>query len=376
MDADIAVIGVGSMGSFALCELASMGVNVIGFERYAPGHDRGAGHGESRIFRTAYGEGTDYVPFLQQARDLWKHLESMTGIDIYTETGGMMIGRPNDGFLEEVLMSAEAYNLPHQVLDAEEARGRFPQHRFDNEDIVFLDPLAGVLRPELAIQAASTLATEKGARLYCGCPITALEPHSAGVTIHCEGEKFHVGHVVISAGAWTSRLLPQLSLPVWVERQIMFWYPAGNPREFVPDRFPISIRITDGDAWYALPTLDGKTVKVALHTEGERVDPDTIDRAIHTKDSELLSQFAQKYIPDLDSEPEKGKVCMYTNTPDNDFVLGSVSGVPHVTLLGPMGGHGFKFAPIMGKLAAEVATGISPSLAIDLFSPDRLIGVK
>lgn len=241
--------------------------------------------------------------------------------------------------------------------------------------MVYVDPEAGFVRPELAIQAASQRAIELGARIYCGVSVTAIEPDDAGVTIYCGEESFRVGHVVVSAGAWASKLLPQLSLPVWVERQILVWYRAKNPDAFTLENFPTFAREREGHRWYGFPSLDGDLVKVAFHHGGDTVDPDTIDRATHKEDTELLSNFIERYIPDLDPNPVKAKVCMYTNTPDNHFIIGPVSGLPNVTMLGPMAGHGFKFAPIMGKLVAEVATGATPALNIDMFRPDRLIRV-
>jgi len=373
MDADVAVIGVGSMGSSAFWQLASLGTKVLGFERYAPGHDKGAGHGETRIFRTAYGEGTEYVPFLQESKKLWKQLERETDTDIYTETGRIIIA--DQANLEQEINGAKLYNLPYELLDANEASKRFPQHVYEENDMVYVDPQAGFVRPEIAIQAASQRAIELGAKLYCGVSVTAIEPDDAGVTIYCGEERFRVGHVVVSAGAWTSKLLPQLSLPVWVERQILVWYRAKKPAAFSLENFPTFARQREEHRWYGFPSLDGHLVKVAFHHGGDKVDPDTINRSTDEKDTALLSDFMQKYIPDLDPNVIKAKVCMYTNTPDNHFIIGPVSGIPNVTLLGPMAGHGFKFAPVMGKLVAEVATGSTPAINIDMFRPDRLVGV-
>lgn len=373
MNADVAVIGIGSMGSAAFWQLASLGVNVLGFERYVPGHDKGAGHGESRIFRTAYGEGTEYVPFLQEAKKLWIQLEKETGTSIYEETGRITIAEKER--LENEINGAKRYHLPYELLDAKEAAIRFPQHRYEENEAVYVDPQAGFVRPELAIQTATQRAIERGARIYCGETVTAIEPDDAGVTIYCGEERFRVGHVVLSAGAWTAKLLPQLALPVWVERQILVWYRANDPDVFASDKFPTFARETEGHRWYGFPSIDGHLVKVAFHHGGDEADPDTIDRTIHKEDTALLSTFINKYLPDLEPVAMKAKVCMYTNTLDNHFMIGPVAGLPHITMLGPMAGHGFKFAPIMGKLVAEVATGSTPTMNLDMFKPDRFRGV-
>ncbi|MEK3887783.1 N-methyl-L-tryptophan oxidase [Bacillus sp. FSL K6-3431] len=372
VDADVAVIGLGSMGSFAFWQLARMGVNVVGFDRYRPGHDKGAGHGETRIFRTAYGEGVAYVPLLQAARDLWRELENETGVELYVETGGTMFGPKEDDFMTTVQESVQQYNLPHKIYDASEASKVYPQINFQENQIAVYEELAGFLKPELAIETAVNRGEELGGTVYTDSPVTTIIPDKNGVSISYGDKQIRVKKVIVASGGWTSKLLPQLKLPVSLERQVLVWYNARNPEQFTPEKFPIFSRVSKGRGFYGFPSIDGKTVKVAFHHGGAIFDdPNEVDREIHDADLLPLTVKVRKYLPDLIPEPVKAKTCFYTNTPDEHFVLGAAPGLQNVTLLGPMAGHGFKFAPIMGKIAAELSTDTTPDIDISMFDPSR-----
>jgi sarcosine oxidase len=373
MNPEVAVVGLGSMGSFAFWQLAKMGVKVIGFEKFIPGHDKGEAHGESRIFRTSYAEGAEYVPLLFEARKLWRDLENDSGEELYLETGGLMVGRPNDGFLDGILKCVQLHDIPHEIFTSREAQKLFPQHIFEDQDVVLLDKQAGLVKPELAIKTAIEQGLKHGGIIYAENEVTTIEPDESGVTITCGDKAFRVRHVIVAAGAWTSKLFPQLQLPVWVERQVMFWYEMKTPRLFMPDQFGIFARVINGHNWYGFPSLNGKTVKIAIHHEGETVDPDTIDRNLYLGDMQPVTELVKQYIPDLIPEPVKGKVCMYTNTADNYFILGQMPSIPNLTFLGPMAGHGFKFAPIIGKIGAEMSMGYKLSHSIDIFNPNRFL---
>ncbi|MGD6942929.1 N-methyl-L-tryptophan oxidase [Cytobacillus gottheilii] len=372
-DADFAVVGLGSMGSFAFWQLAKRNEKVIGFEQFKLGHDQGAGHGETRIFRTAYGEGVDYVPLLQEARTLWRELEAETNVELYTENGGTMFGPAGDAFIETVEESVHTYNLPHKALSVEEARNEFSQIQFKDDQKVIYEEYAGYVRPELAIETAVRRGEELGGKVYSDTAVTSIEHDEDGVTISAGEQQFRVKKVIVSAGGWTNSLLPQLNFPLKLERQVLVWYDAKNPEQFTSDKFPIFSRVVDGVGFYGFPSLDGKTVKVAIHHGGgDLIDhPSEVDRKIHEKDVEPVTRLVKEYLPDLIPTPVKVKTCFYTNTPDEHFILGEAPGLSNVILLGPMAGHGFKFAPVIGKIGAELAVGETPELAIDIFSPDR-----
>lgn len=371
-DANVAVIGLGSMGSFAFWQLAKAKQNVIGFERYQPGHDQGAGHGETRIFRTAYGEGVEYVPLLQEARKLWREIESETSTELYIETGGTMFGLKGDTFIKNVQESVQQYHLPHKGWSGIEAKKVYPQINFKADHVVIHEKHAGFIKPELAIQTAITRGEQLGGIAYNETEVKEIKPNEKGVTIVCNNRVYRVKKAIVSAGGWTTQLLPQLNLPLTIERQVLVWYSARSPKDFIPKKFPIFSRMKEGIGFYGFPSVDGKTVKVALHHGGEIVNhPSEVDREIYDTDLAPVTELVKQYLPGLIPEPVRAKTCFYTNTLDEHFILGHVQNVPNITLLGPMAGHGFKFAPVMGKIAAQLATDQTPSLSIRMFDPNR-----
>ena len=373
LDADVAVVGLGSMGSMALWQLARRGVRAIGFEQFEPGHDRGSGHGESRIIRSCYAEGPQYVPLIQAAFPIWRQLEQDTDTELLTENGALFLGRLDSGFVKGALATADQHGLPYDILEPETVHRRYPPHRLETGESGFLDLKAGFLRPERAVSAAAARAAQLGAEVVTGARVESIQERAEEVEIQVGGRTYRVGQVIAAVGAWVDKLLPWLHLPVWVERQVMVWYPARRPEDFSPERFPIFIRDRGAPdlTWYGFPTLDGATVKVAIHHDGRRADPDRLDREIHDSDYEAVTALVRKAIPGLDPTPVRGKACMYTNTPDGDFVIGRPPGTTRLIMLGPMAGHGFKFAAVVGSIGADLATEGSTMLPIDAFSPAR-----
>jgi len=371
VDADVAVVGAGTMGSFALWRLAKRGVKAIGFERFEPGHDKGSGHGESRIIRTAHPEGSFYVPLVRSAYPLWRELEREAGASLLTMTGGLLIGRPEDTLVEGALESAREHDLPHEVLEAWQVEQRYPQHLIGADEVAVYEEAAGVLRPEAAIRAAARQAEEMGATLFKNTAVEAVEETGNGVEIRAGGRTYRARRAVVSVGSWLGKLLSDLGLPLAVERQILAWFPARDPSLFAPDRCPIFIRQEGGVEWYGFPSLDGSTVKAAVHHRGQEADPDGIDREVRQEDVKPISRLAREYLPGLVPTPARSQVCMYTNTPDHDFLVGFPPGRPNLVLLGGFSGHGFKFATIMGEIAADLATEGGTTHPIGGLSPKR-----
>ncbi len=368
--ADVLVLGVGTMGSMACWRLARRGVAVVGLEQFEPGHDRGSGHGESRMLRTAYWEGSGYVPLIRSAIELWRQLEEETGTELLTMTGGLMIGPPEQDPVAGALRAAREHGLPHELLGPEAMARRHPQHRLQEGEIGLWEPGAGVLRPETAIRAAAAQAEELGARLRCQLRVTSVEVGD-GVVVRAGDLAFAAPRLVVAAGAWLGRLLPELKLPLRVERQVMTWFRAQQPDDFSPQRFPVFIHRRDGVDAYGLPTLDGVSVKVAIHHQGRSADPDQLDREASEADLVLPSRVVSDWLRGLDPRPVRASVCMYTNTPDEDFVVGAAPGLPGVVVLGGFSGHGFKFAPVIGEVAADLALEGRTRHPIAGFSPSR-----
>lgn len=372
MDADVAVIGGGTMGSFALWRLARRGVKAVGFERFEPGHDRGSGHGESRIIRSAYAEGSGYVPLVRSSLDLWRELEREADEPLLTMTGGLAIGPREGSLVGGVIESARDHDLPHEVLDAAGIRERYPQHTLKPGEVAVHERGAGVLLPESAIRTAARRARELGATLHTNTAVEAVEESEGGVEIRAGGRTYRARRAVVAVGSWLGKFMPELNLPLTVERQVLSWFPAEDPRLFGLDRCPIFVyQEREGLEWYGFPSLDGRTVKAAVHHHGHEADPDGIDREVHPEDVAQISRFVGERLGGIDPRPERARVCMYTNTPDEDFLLGPAPGRPGLILLGGFSGHGFKFAPVVGEIAADLATEGETLHPIGAFSPAR-----
>ena len=368
----IGVIGLGTMGSFAFWQLAKLGYDVTGFEQFTPGHKHGAGHGETRIFRTAYGEGIKYVPLLKESRKLWRELEKESGKNLYTETGGVMFGLPDDVFIETVQASVDQFHLPHEKWTSTDANKAFPQINFSENQVAIFEQFAGFIQAEKAIQTAIDQGIANGGQAILQTEVKAIIPNDAGVTVITDDNKYRFDRIIVAVGGWTNSLLPELNLPTTIERQVLVWYQAKNPELFSSERFPIFSRMKDGIGFYGFPTVDGKTVKVAFHHGGKLVNhPDEVDRHIHESDLSSLNELVSVYLQDLIPNPVRAETCFYTNTPDEHFIVGHHKKVPNTILLGPMAGHGFKFAPILGRIAAEKTVNQKLTLAIDMFDPNR-----
>jgi sarcosine oxidase len=377
VDADVVVVGLGGMGSQALWRLARRGARVIGVDQFMPGHDRGSSHGETRIIRTAYAEGSDYVPLVQESWRLWDELAALTGDDLLRRTGGLMLGPPGAATIAGPISSARQHGLGYEVLDAAAVRARFPQHRFD-AGTGFVEADAGVLFPERSVRAAVRAAEAAGARTAIGSPVTGVWPDPDRPRVRIGDRTLVAGHVVVAAGAWTGRLLPQLGARLRPVRRVLGWFAADRPDDFAPDRFPIYIR-ADGEhpgssVWYGCPQVDGRTVKIGLHARpglDEPADPALGPRGPDKADAHALAEIVAATLIGLRPEPVRLATCMYTLTPDQHFVIGSHRDLPGLTLLAGFSGHGFKFAPVVGEIAAQLALTGTCALPIDLFDPHR-----
>jgi sarcosine oxidase len=372
VDAEVAVIGTGTMGSMTLWRLARAGIPAIGFEQYTLGHDRSGAGGESRIFRVAYREGPQYVPLLLRARDLWRELEAETGRGLLTVTGGLAIGDAGSAGIGSVIACAERFSLPHEVLDAGAMAARYPQHRLLPGEIGVLDRLAGVIRPEFAVLAAARRAQELGATIHERTRVTAVESGGDGVTVHTGGGDYRVRHAVVAAGPWTARFAPWLAPRITPRRVVMTWQMAKDPADYHPARFPVCIRDSDGVHISAFPTLDGGSVKTAVSASfSDLDDPDDLDRNVDPGLLTVVTDAVARFLPGLVPGPIRVAAYMDGYTPDGHAVVGQLPGADGVLVLGGFSGHGFKFAPAIGAAAADLIGHGKTSLPVAFLSPAR-----
>jgi sarcosine oxidase len=345
----VAVVGCGAMGAAAAWRLTRRGAEVVAFDRYAPPHDRGSTHGESRITRTAYMEGAFYVPLLKESFPLWRELEAERGVELLTLTGLLTLGLPDSHSVEAVLTTAREQGLETQVLDAAELARRYPGHMVADGEVGVLDPQAGYLRPEKAVAAML-----HGIHLHREEPVTALKMRPDGVDVTTAAGTQGFDAAVIATGPWIRELVPFLS--VSVERQAMVWLALQSGVDwFTPERFPVWIRegTAEGNA-YGFPTLDGQTIKLGLHHGGDPADPDTVKRATTDADLDPIRLFVTRYLRGVTRHVARSAVCLYTNSPDENFIVDVHPESPRVVVLSPCSGHGFKFSPVIGDIAADL----------------------
>jgi sarcosine oxidase len=369
---DVAVAGLGAMGGAAACHLARRGLKVIGFDRFAPPHELGSSHGETRIIRVAYFEDPRYVPLVQRAWDLWLELESDTDERLLEPTGGLMIGAPDGALVRGALASAEAHGLEHELLDAAALARRYPAHRPAPGDVAVWEPRAGVLRPEACVAAHLAAARQAGAELRTNEPVEAWEPDGEGVSVRTARGTTRASQLVLAAGAWLRDLTPGLAVPLEVTRQPLMWFePPAALEQFDAERFPIFIREHQpGRFVYGFPRRE-ELVKFAIHQEGEVTSPDTVRRTVGDDEVERLREILVRCLPAAAGRCARRSVCLYTNTPDNHFRLGRHPAHPAVLVASCCSGHGFKFSSAIGELLADLVTGRTPEFDLGLFDPAR-----
>ena len=376
---DVIVTGLGAMGSAAASHLAGRGARVLGLERFTPAHDQGSSHGRSRIIRQAYFEHPAYVPLLLRAYELWEQLEHDAGRRLLTLTGGLMIGPPDSPVVTGSIRSAQEHSLPYAVLDAAEIHRRFPPFNPGPEVVALYETRAGVLDPEECIRAQIELAARRGAALHFEEPALAWEAAPSGdrVRVTTAHAAYEAARLVLAPGAWAPALLADLGLPLVAERQVLYWFePTGDAEVFLPERFPIWIWEVSPDLdLYGFPAQAGPPggVKVAFYRTGEEgfCTPETIDRAVHPAEVERMRAALAASLPALNGELRATLTCMYTNTPDQHFVIGAHPRYPQVVIASPCSGHGFKFASVIGEILADLVLDDATRHPIGLFDVNR-----
>jgi sarcosine oxidase len=358
---DVVVVGLGSIGSMALWQLARRGADVLGIEQYGRVHTNGAYAGESRLFRVAAKEGEVFIPALLRSRELWLELGAAYGQDPLLPVGALSVGPEGHPALESTLSAIRRYDLPHSVFDAGELRVRYPQFYVEAGDIGVLDTLGGATRSELAVAAATELALGHGASVRYDTAVTAIEPGPDGVRVVTPDGDVLAGRVILTAGPWTTRLLPDLADIVRVATHSLLWFIPRHISLFTPDRFPGFMRDLHDVHAFGVPSLDGYSVK-AVPGLGLPVADDWDDR-VTTLPRERLKwagEQIQKMLPDLIPEPSRwsvhGESTVFNNTGTNKMPVIDTVADGSVVVATALSGNGFKFAPVWGEMLADLAT--------------------
>ena len=366
MDADVGVVGVGSVGSMALWRLRKAGLSAIGFEQFSPGHGLGGAGGETRYFRTAYAEGHEYVPLLLSSYELWSELETAARAEFVWNCGFITIGPQDESRFAGAKACADAAGIVCEILDGREAGARYPQHRYRSDDFVLVDGSGGLYASEYAVACAARVAEEAGATIHRQTRVDRLLPDADGVTILAGDRSFRVGKVVLTTGGWASELLPEVTEVLEPRRTWQSWYFATDPEPFVPERFPPFGRTIDGLRLHGAPTLDRRFVCIGAVEELPEtlIEDDYLGRRL-LPDMSVVNEYVREYFVGLSPDPVRVMPAVDGYTLDEHALVGLHPNADHVVVLCGFSCHGFKLAPVMGQIAVDLATSGATSHPIE-----------
>lgn len=360
------------MGAAAIAHLAARGARVVGIDRYPSGHALGASSGETRVIRKAYFEDPAYVPLLERAYALWRDLEIETGSRLIDPIGMLMVGEPERAGIAGTLRAARQYDLPVETYSAAELVRRYPGITPHASEVGVFEPQAGIVFPEASVAAHLAVAARSGAELSFETPMESFETRAGiGRLVLAGGTTIEASRIVVAAGMWTLQVLPELDLPLRIQRNVQIWFASATDR-FDRGTFPTYFvdRADLPAPLYGFPAIRG-TLKAALHAYGDLGDPETLDREVRAGDVDAVRAALETFAPAAAGAFERGKVCSYALTPDGNFIVGRHPLDPAVTIACGFSGHGYKFAPVIGEIVADLALDGETRLDIGFLSPTR-----
>lgn len=347
------------MGSAVTWQLSRRGARVLCLDRFAPPHSLGSSHGSTRIIREAYFEAPLYVPLVRRAYQLWNALgRNVAKQPLYTLTGGAYIGSARSALIRGVLASVNEHRIAHDVLDPGALRERYPALQPGRGMMAVVEERAGFVHVDAAIRAMRNGATADGARFIDHDPAESFAVEGDSVRIRTARHEYSADRLVIAAGAWIRELVPSIARVFTVQRQVTSWCQARGPG-VSSNEIPVSIwELRSGKAFYTIPDEgEGEGFKIGIHYGGDLVSVAELNREVSAAESSKARALLEKYIPPAAGDVLKASVCMYTNTPDLHFVVDWLpDSRQRVLVLSPCSGHGFKFAPAIGEIGAQMVT--------------------
>jgi sarcosine oxidase len=361
------------MGSAASYYLARRGKRVLGLERFGIPHSMGSSHGHTRIIRLAYYEHPSYVLLLKRAYELWREIQEKADERLLHITGSVDSGPEDSWVFKGSWESCRLHDLSHEVLTGSELHRRYPGYRLPDDHLALVQPEGGFLTPEKCIVSYVTAAQAHGAEIHARERVLEWEPLEGGVRVRTDRGAYEADKLVVTAGAWDGELVDVLDGLAVPERQVLAWLQPTRPERFRPENFPVFNLLVDEGRFYGFPVHGVPGFKFGkYHHLEEVVDPETLDRETHDYDEQLLRDFAERYFPEGCGPTMDLQTCMFTNTPDNHFVIDVHPDYEQVSFASPCSGHGYKFASVIGEIMADLAdTGITRH-DIGLFRLDRL----
>ena len=359
------VIGLGAAGSAALCHAARRGADVLGIDRFVPPHICGSTHSESRLIRKAYSEGTQYLPLLTRAYSLWSELEEETSTRLMHLVGCLTIGHPESSMILSAQKSAVEGNIHHRLLSSDEVHQHYPAYRLNPDQVALLDLEAGYMQPELCVRAHLRRAAVHGAKCQFGTPVLSCTRQKSHITVRTASDTFEASQIILTAGAWMRDFAP---VPLMVERVTNSWFlPTGS--HCTPEHcLPFIMEESDGTKSYGCPDL-GSGFKVGMHHAGQLVShPEYVNRTVFPEDEARVRRVLETILPEAAGACQKTAICMYSNTPDKNYVIDRLNGNdPRVVVGSACSGHGFKASSAVGESLAALALHESPPVDLSPF---------
>ena len=370
--ADTIVIGIGGMGSAACYALAKRGADVIGIEQFTTAHDRGSSHGETRVIRHAYFEHPGYIPLVNKSYELWEELEEETKRSLACHCGLLTAGTPGSALISGLERCASEHPITLEEVGISEFSERFPGFRVNREMKVLFEKSGGFLRVEACVESHCRMAMHYGAKLHFEEQAISWVADNDCVHVETKRESYQCRNLVVCGGPWSSALLADLGLPLEVRRSVAVWYETANTAHSLDCRCPVFGFDTPAGFFYGFPAIDSRGMKIAEH-EGKELlrDPARLEKRLLDSDRKRLEEFAKLFLPGLTNRVAAHSACMYTLTPDRHFIIDRHPEHPNVFFAAGFSGHGFKFAPIVGSIMADYATGEKHVEAADFLSLSR-----
>lgn len=371
LDAEVGVVGTGTMGSMTLWQLARRGVSAIGFEQFTLGHDRGAGAGETRQFWADPLE-PEVLPIMARATGLYRQLEAESDMRLLHITGGLTIGPANSELITGHTNHARASGITPTHLSHAEMRGRFPQHRLAEDDVVLWHSESGFLRPEHAIVAAGTTAERLGARIVAQTEIRRLEQGHGYVALYSGERRWLVRRAVFTAGPWTWKLLPALLPEGELGRLVLTWFPVRHDETFTSARFPTFTRVVEGVTLYGMPQVTPGTVRIGPAGPSSKFGKaDELVRLAEPREIAALEGLVARWLPTVTPVVIRTGIYIEAYTPDGQPLIGTLPGYEDVLVAAGFSGRGFKMAPVVGAILADLATEGRSAIDLGRFAPHR-----
>jgi N-methyl-L-tryptophan oxidase len=370
------VLGGGTMGTAAAWELGKRGERALVLEQFEHVHDRGSHSGQTRIIRHAYAEGPDYIPLVLRADELWMELEESSGVKVFHRVGGLELAAPGFDHARLAKEAAAQHDVPLEWIDAAEVRRRWPVFILPDDWEAGYGARSGFLDVEPALQAMGDQARINGVKIHENEAVQSWEIDGEGVRITTADETYTADRLIITAGAWAAKMLGELGLPLEVRRKVLFWLEVEDESLFQPERMPVYISDSSLGEIYGFPVYDQPGLKIARHDGGTLADPDHLDRDVQSGEEADVVALAQQLFPGVTGKVVSSAVCMYTMTPDANFIVDRHPEHPNVVIGAGFSGHGFKFATAIGEYLVDLATDDMvqplPILAIDRFAVGRI----